>query len=210
MRIGILGTGTLARALADVWAQSGHDVMLGGRSPEKAAALAASLGARVSGGDLLQAAKGRDAVLLAVPWDAVADVLATVGASLAGQVLIDPVNPVRYSDGTMLVGDGHSAAQEIARLAPGAHVVKAFTFFPASQWHPGEGHVTVAMCGDKDQTMDVVGTLVRDAGGVPANLGPLSRARQLEEAAGLVFALVAGGFDPRSAVPSVPQVSRGA
>lgn len=66
------------------------------------------------------------------------------------------------------------------------------------------GQATVAMCGDDPHALDVVGSLVRDVGGVPAVLGGLDRARQLEEAAGFEIGLAFAGIDPRSAVPSVP------
>lgn len=63
--------------------------------------------------------------------------------------------------------------------------------------------MTVAMCGDDDAALRVVGELVRDVGGT-AVLGALDRVRQLEEVAGFVIGLSFAGFDPRSAVPGVP------
>jgi 8-hydroxy-5-deazaflavin:NADPH oxidoreductase len=63
------------------------------------------------------------------------------------------------------------------------------------------------MCGDDPAALRTVGQLVRDAGGVPAVLGSLDRARQLEEVAGFVIGLAFAGFDPRLAVPSVPNTS---
>jgi predicted dinucleotide-binding enzyme len=99
-----------------------------------------------------------------------------------------------------------AAAQRIAAIAPGAHVVKAFHLFPASHWTASsdQAPVTVAMCGDDPAALRTVGRLVRDAGGVPAVLGPLDRARQLEEVAGFVIGLAFAGADPRFAIPSVP------
>ncbi|WP_211367045.1 hypothetical protein [Pseudonocardia kunmingensis] len=58
------------------------------------------------------------------------------------------------------------------------------------------------MCGDDAAALRVVGELVRAVGGVPAVLGPLDRARQLEEVAGFAIGLAFSGVDPRSAVPS--------
>jgi 8-hydroxy-5-deazaflavin:NADPH oxidoreductase len=60
------------------------------------------------------------------------------------------------------------------------------------------------MCGDDPAALRTVGQLVRDAGGVPAALGPLDRTRQLEEVAGFVIGLAFAGVDPRYAIPSVP------
>ncbi|WP_344936386.1 hypothetical protein [Sphaerisporangium flaviroseum] len=74
-------------------------------------------------------------------------------------------------------------------------------------WAEGPGRdttpVTVAMCGDDPAALRVVGELVRQVGGVPAVLGSLERARQLEETAGFVIGLAFAGVDPRSAIPHV-------
>lgn len=63
---------------------------------------------------------------------------------------------------------------------------------------------TVAMCGDDPRAPEIAGSLARDVGGVPAELGGLDRARQLEEVAGFVIALAFSGIDPQSAIPAVP------
>jgi hypothetical protein len=60
------------------------------------------------------------------------------------------------------------------------------------------------MCGDDPRALRIVGSLVRDVGGVPAVIGGLDRARQLEEVAGFVIALAFAGVDPRQAIPAVP------
>nr|WP_128380834.1 NAD(P)-binding domain-containing protein [Streptomyces cavernae] len=215
MRIGILGTGTLAAALGEGWARAGHRVAIGGRSQVKAEKLAERLGHEVLAVAPHEAVTGRDAVLLAVSWDGVEDMLGSVGASdgvLKGMPLIDPTNAVTHGIGTLLMESGASMAARIAELAPGARVVKAFHLFPADQWTrpPGDGRprVTVAMCGDDAKALRVAGELVRDVGGIPAALGTLSRVRQLEEVAGFVIGLAFAGFDPSSAVPHIPSNDR--
>ncbi|GAA4509420.1 NAD(P)-binding domain-containing protein [Actinoallomurus oryzae] len=208
MRIGILGTGTLAAALGEGWARAGHEIVVGGRSYARARDLADRVGQGVRAAEPREVVTGRDAVLLAVTWDGVEDVLRAAGAdggSLAGTPLIDPTNPVEHGVGVLLTGHDDSMAERIAGLAPGAHVVKAFHLFPSDQWtRPGEAAVTVAMCGDDAAALEVVGDLVRAVGGAPAVLGPLDRARQLEEVAGFVIGLAFAGHDPGSAVPHVP------
>ncbi|GLZ43044.1 NADP oxidoreductase [Actinokineospora sp. NBRC 105648] len=199
MRIGILGTGNVAAALGEGWTRAGHEVVVGGRSPEKAAAVAEQIGA--TAGTLREAATGRDAVLLAVPWEAVTEVLADTADVLVGTPLIDPTNAVRHGEGVLLPAD--SAARRIAELAPGAHVVKAFHLFPAAQWVKQEEPVVVAMCGDDERALAVVGGLVADVGARPAVLGSLERVRQLEEVAGFVIGLAFQGVDPNAAIPKV-------
>ncbi|MDR0345092.1 MAG: NAD(P)-binding domain-containing protein [Nocardiopsaceae bacterium] len=209
MQIGILGTGTLAAALGEGWACAGHEVVVGGRSQVRAGELAGRLGRGVRAGAPREVVTGRDAVLLAVSWNGVEDMLRAAGASrgsLAGTPLIDPTNAVDHGVGVLLTGHGDSMAKRIAVLAPGAHVVKAFHLFPAGQWSapPDEAPVTVAMCGDDPAALGVVSELVRDVGGAPVVLGPLDRARQLEEVAGFAIGLAFAGTDPSSAIPRVP------
>jgi predicted dinucleotide-binding enzyme len=210
MRIGILGTGTLAEALGSSWARAGHELTIGGRSQDKAQALAERLGGAARAASPRDAVTECDAVLLAVLWDGVRDILRSAGAAdgtLDGTPLIDPTNAVEHGVGVLLTEPGSSGAHQVAELAPGAQVVKAFHLFPAEQWtrspDSGEASVTVAMCGDDPAALRITGQLVRDAGGVPAVLGSLARVRQLEEIAGFVIGLAFAGIDPASAVPRV-------
>ncbi|HEY3688325.1 MAG TPA: NAD(P)-binding domain-containing protein [Streptosporangiaceae bacterium] len=204
MRIAVLGTGALAAALGAGWTRAGHEVTVAGRSAAKARTVAESLGGRAE--EPRAAVAGRDAVLLAVAWDGAAGMLAAAGApdgSLAGVALVDPTNAVDHGVGVLLTGAG-SMAERIAAWAPGAGVVKAFHLMPAAQWAPGTPPVTVPICGDDPAALDVAGRLVRDVGATPAVLGPLARARQLEEVAGFTIGLAFAGTDPNSAIPRVP------
>jgi 8-hydroxy-5-deazaflavin:NADPH oxidoreductase len=203
MRIGILGTGTLAATLGTAWVRAGHEVLVGGRSPDRAAIAATRMGA-ARAVTPAEAVTGRDAVLLAVSWQGLPDALRAAGAaegSLTGTPLIDPTNAVAHGVGELLVPDGRSAAEHVAGWAPGARVVKAFHLFPADQWDEGRAPVTVVLAGDHEDALRITSDLVRDAGARPVVLGPLSRARQLEEVAGFVIGLAFSGVDPGSAVP---------
>jgi predicted dinucleotide-binding enzyme len=207
MRIGILGTGTLAIGLGTAWTRAGHEVLIGGRSPDRAEAAAAKIGAPARAVSLREAVVDRDAVLLAVAHEGLADTLRAAGAaegSLAGIPLLDPTNAVEHGVGVLLPNDGRAIADHIADLAPGAHVVKAFHLFAADQWTEARGPVTVAMAGDDSHALEIAARLVRDVGAHPAVLGSLDRARQLEEVAGFVIGLAFAGHDPNAAIPRVP------
>ncbi|WP_269782794.1 NADPH-dependent F420 reductase [Nocardia terpenica] len=205
MRITILGTGTMAGALGGRWVRAGHEVTVAGRSSARARELAARLGERARWATMREAVIGAEAVLLAVSWTGVQEVLHNVAEALNGTTLIDPTNPAEHGIGALTLPAGASGAQRIAGLAPNAHVVKAFHLFPADQWtNPNSPSVTVAICGDDLHAVRTTETLVRDAGAKPAVLGGLDRARQLEEAAGFVIGLAFRGFDPRSAIPHGP------
>lgn len=207
MRIGILGTGTLAGALGSRWAQAGHEIVVAGRSPGKAQELATRLGSNTRAVTMREAVTGVEAVMLAVTWSGVDDILRSVAASsgtLTGITVIDPTNDVDHGVGVLRTPSGSSGAQYIADRAPGAHVVKAFHLIPAAQWNDSTNPpVTVAICGDHPHALRNTEILVRDAGAEAAVLGSLDRARQLEEVAGFAIGLAFKGFDPRAAIPHI-------
>ncbi|MFF4381082.1 NADPH-dependent F420 reductase [Kitasatospora sp. NPDC001547] len=205
MRIGIAGTGTMARALGTRWALAGHDVLVGGRDTGRAAALAERIGARA--GTLEDAARhGRDAVLLAVPYAAATGVVAALGGAVRGRTLIDCTNPV--APGFVLeTGGGPSAAERIAAAAPGASVVKGFNLCHESVWGLtppvfGGRPLAVPLCGDDEAALDTVRSLVRDLGCEPVNGGGLDRAGLLEATAAFLIGLWVGeGVDAQAIAP---------
>ncbi|MGW2780339.1 NADPH-dependent F420 reductase [Streptomyces populi] len=209
MRIGILGTGVMAAALAEAWTRRGHHVLVGGRSQDGARAIAERLGGAVEAATPAQVAGAGDAVVVAVAWEGIDQVLALAGAgqgSLAGKTVIDCTNAVDYASGLLELPTG-SAVEHIAERAVGSHVVKALHLFAGASWlaptPTGQPKRTVAMCGDDDAALGVAAGLIRDLGGVPAVMGGLEHARQLEDVAGFVMRLVAAGHDPATAVPVV-------
>src|SRR5690349_19554951 len=122
MKIAVLGAGNVGGSLARAAARCGHDVVLGVRDPEsdkvQAALAAASEGGLVIGVmGIAEAVAVSEVIALTVPWPAAESVLASIG-DWGGKVLIDATN--RFgSDSTL------SVAEDVARLAKGARVVKA-------------------------------------------------------------------------------------
>ncbi len=209
MHVGILGTGTMAAAVGEGWIRAGHRLSIGGRSDRKAGLLADRLGPASRAVTPEVVACESDAVLLAVAWEGVEEMLRLAGApqqSLEGKTLIDCTNAVDYRTFALKPSNG-SAAGTIAELAPGAHIVKALHLFAGQSWlSPPPSDVprrTVAMCGDDAAALEITADLVRELGGAPAVVGGLEAARQLEDVAGFVMRLVAAGFDPATAVPIV-------
>ena len=205
LRIGILGTGALARGLGSAWIRAGHRIAVGGRSPERARVPATGLGPQAEALPPHAAASGRDAVLLAVPWDGAESMLGLARAhtSLRGTPLIDPTNLVDYGSGALQLPPGESSAERIAAAAPGAHVMKVFQFFPSAVWEDGPQVRPVVAAAGAGAARAMAERLIRDAGGTPAVLGGPARARQLEEAAGFLMGLVSAGHDPAAAFPAV-------
>ncbi|MEU1286764.1 NAD(P)-binding domain-containing protein [Kitasatospora sp. NPDC005856] len=214
MRIGIAGTGSMARALGARWARAGHDVLVGGRDTDRAAALAERIGARA--GTLRDAARhGRDAVLLAVPYAAAVGVAAGLGDTVRGRTLIDCTNPV--APGFLLeTGGGPSAAERIAAAVPAASVVKGFNLCHESVWSLtppvfGGRPLAVPLCGDDAAALATVRGLVRDLGCEPVNGGGLHRAGLLEATAAFLIGLWVGeGADAQAIAPPLEYAGVGA
>ncbi|WTY82719.1 NAD(P)-binding domain-containing protein [Micromonospora sp. NBC_01405] len=212
MNVGILGTGNLATALGRAWAAAGHPVVVTGRSSGNASRVAGQIGGAAEAVEPADFAARVDAVVVAVAWEGLEESLALVGAadgSLSGMTVIDCTNAVDFATGQLKPTSG-SAAELVARLARGAHVVKALHLFAGVSWPyagPQDSAPVVAICGDQPEALERAGALIADLGGRTAVLGGLTSARQLEEAAGFVMRVVAAGSNPRFAVPDVDPAS---
>lgn len=184
MRIGIIGAGPVGRNLKELFAGAGHDVLAAGRS---------DLGAAASHGDI---------AVLAVPYDACAEVLPGLADALAGKTLVDVTNPVGPDWLPLPMGEGNSAAEEIARLLPRARVVKAFNTIFADVMAPGRldrdgQQVTCFVAGDDPESRGAAARLAAEAGFAPLEVGALEAARHLEAMAHLNIAIArtGGGTD---------------
>ncbi|MGH4033606.1 NADPH-dependent F420 reductase [Actinomycetota bacterium Odt1-20B] len=206
MRIGVLGTGNMADALATHWVRAGHEVTIGGRDARKAERLATRIKGSVKSASLRAAAESAEVVLAALPFGAGADVAGELHAALEGKVLVDCSNPVGPGF-RLLTEGGPSAAQQLAAAVPGAHVVKAFNLCHEDVWRMRppvfEGRpLAVPVCGDDERALVRVRELVRDVGCEPVAGGGLERAGLLEATAALFIALWVGeGADAQAIAP---------
>jgi hypothetical protein len=208
MKIGILGTGNLAVTLGKAWASAGHSIVVTGRNPDHAKAAAGQIGVAAAPVGPAELARLAEVVVVAVAWSGLERALTLAGGpegALSGKTVIDCTNPVDYATGRVLPESG-SAAELVARVAAGAHVVKALHLFAGASWpFAGARGVSpvVALCGDDATALSLVETLIAGLGGRTAVLGGLDAARQAEETAGFVMRVVAAGANPRFAVPDV-------
>ncbi|MFF5704623.1 NADPH-dependent F420 reductase [Streptomyces sp. NPDC012794] len=206
MRIGVLGTGNMADALATHWVRAGHEVVIGGRDAHKAERLAARVGGGARSADLRTAAGSGQVVLAALPFGAGAEVVRELGGVLEGKVLLDCSNPIGAGF-RLLTGEGPSAARRLAEAAPGAHVVKAFNLCHEDVWRMrppvfGTRPLAVPVCGDDGTALALVHGLVRDVGCEPVSGGGLDRAGLLEATAALFIGLWVGeGADAQAMAP---------
>ena len=153
---------------------------------------------------MAEAAKFGDAVLLAVPWSGVPDTVAAA-ESLKGKLLIDCTNPLTPDFMDLVVGHTTSGAEEVAKLAPGAKVVKAFNTIFAQIVHStppfGAEKPSVFYCGDDEEAKNTVANLIDDIGFEPVDAGPLKNARYVEPLAELMIQMAyALGAGPMQAV----------
>ncbi|MEV0210561.1 NAD(P)-binding domain-containing protein [Streptomyces sp. NPDC050788] len=206
MRIGVLGTGNMADALATHWARAGHQVTVGGRDVHKAERLAMRIGGGAQPASLRAAADFGQVVLAALPFEAGVDVVRELHAPLEGKVLLDCSNPVGPGF-RLLTEGGPSAAQQLAAAAPGAQVVKAFNLCHEDVWRMRppvfDGRpLAVPICGDDETALARVHELVQDVGCEPVAGGGLARAGLLEATAALFIGLWVGeGADAQAIAP---------
>ncbi|MFE6976522.1 NADPH-dependent F420 reductase [Streptomyces sp. NPDC057682] len=206
MRIGVLGTGNMADALATHWVRAGHRVTVGGRHAHKAERLARRVGGGARSSDLRGAAESGQVVLAALPFGAGTEVARDLRTALEGKVLIDCSNPVGPGF-RLLTEGGPSAARQLADAAPRAHVVKAFNLCHEDVWRMRppvfDGRpLAVPVCGDDASALARVRELVRDVGCDPVAGGGLDGAGLLEATAALFISLWVGeGADAQAIAP---------
>lgn len=185
MKIAIVGSGNIGAGLARPWSKA-HEVTFAARDPGDAAlvALAGSIGAKVA--TVADAVRAAEVVALAMPYGALAEVIAAGGA-WDGKVVIDCTNAVERGPGGMTLKYGHttSSAEELAKAIPGARVVKSFNAQGAENLaNPVYGGVAASnfFCGDDADAKATVRSLIEAVGFEAIDVGPLSSARLVEPA----------------------------
>ncbi|AYC33735.1 NADP oxidoreductase [Pseudomonas cavernae] len=190
LKIGIIGTGNIGSALARLWVDAGHEVLIASRHPERLQLLAAELGPKARAGTPRQAAVFGDVVMLAVPYGATPQIGRDYAKELAGKIVLDAGNPIPIRDGQM----AEQARELGAGLAskgflPGVRLVRAFNAISAgnlrSQAHRRGEKLAIPLAADDAEALRIAAGLVRDAGFDPVIVGPLSSAKQFDYGTGI-------------------------
>jgi hypothetical protein len=191
--VSIIGLGGMASALAARALAGGNAVEIIGRDATKAKELAATLGGRATAGTFGATPVG-DIVVLAVPYTSSVPVVAQYGEALAGKVIIDISNTFNADATGLVIPDGTSGAQEIAKAVPAsAHVVKAFnTVF--GHVLAQEGSLDVLFAGDDARAKASVSAFIESLGLRPLDVGGLEMARWLEGVGPLLMGLARHGL----------------
>ncbi len=185
--VGVLGgTGDQGRGLALRLAQQGQSVIIGSRDSTRAGSAAAELGHGVRGAANRDCALASDIVIVAVPWDGHASLLAELAEVLVDKVVIDCVNPMGFDKQgafALEVPEG-SAAQQAAALLPSSRVVAAFHHVSAvTLLDPEVAQIDldVMVLGDDREATDLASALVDRIPGMRAVFaGRLRNAHQVE------------------------------
>jgi len=185
--VGVLGgTGPQGRGLAYRLARAGQQVVIGSRSAERAQEKAAELGFGVRGADNAATAAQSDIVIVAVPWEGHAELLASLRAELAGKIVVDCVNPLGFDKqgAYALVPEEGSAAQQAAVLLPDSRVTAAFHHLSAVlllDQSVDEVGIDVLVLGEERAATDAVQALANRVPGMRGVFaGRLRNAHQVE------------------------------
>jgi 8-hydroxy-5-deazaflavin:NADPH oxidoreductase len=201
MRVGILGSGLMGGKLGTIFVRAGHDVVFSyAREREKLERLARDSGGVARAGTPAEAARDADALLLAVHWSRVDDVLKQAG-DLSGKVIVTCSLPMSADDTELVVAHTSSGAEELAKKVPSARVVAAFGTVPSEVLFSvfetaAAGHrPSLLYCGDDAHAKTVAERLIRDVGFEPLDAGPLRIARFTEPFTLLIARLAYEGDD---------------
>lgn len=174
--ITIFGTGNMGTAIGGALSRGGATIQ------------------HIEHGDPMSRIEG-DVIVLAVPYAALREIVASYGDQFAGKAVVDISNPVDFSTfDSLVVPAGTSAAAELQKLVPAARVVKAFnTNFAATlaSGTVGDAVTTVLMAGDDADAKAALAALISAGGLGVVDAGSLARAHELESLGFLQLTLAA-------------------
>ena len=195
MRVGILGSGLMGGKLGTIFARAGHEVVFSyARSARKLKMLARDAKGKARAGTPREAVQEADAVLLAVHWSRIEDVLNQTG-DLSGKVIITCSLPMNDDNTELVIAHTSSGAEALANKVPKARVVCAFNTVPSEvlfgvfEARRKASRHSLVYCGDDAISKGIAAELIHDVGFDPVDAGPLRIARYTEPFALLVAQL---------------------
>jgi hypothetical protein len=180
--IAIVGAGNVGTALARAFTAKGESVVFGVTHPGKYEKVVSALGPAARVASTADAVAGSELVILATPYPAALGVAQSI-ANWQDRILVDATNPLAPGLAGLSVGTTTSGAEEIARAAHGARVVKAFNTTGAENMadsHYAGGQVFMPVCGDDAEARNRVIALATLIGFDAVDCGDLQAARYLE------------------------------
>lgn len=184
MKVGILGTGNVGGTLGRRFCDAGHHVVYGSRGPEseKVTSLLKGHPGKAEAVDTVELAREAELIVLAVPFGVLEDSIQALGL-IGNEILVDATNPIVPEPLGLALGTDDSGGERVARLAPGARVVKAFN---TVGWEVMEdpifdqGRAFLPVAADEPEAKRRVLALAEDVGFDAVDFGPLRNARWME------------------------------
>ena len=182
MSISIIGAGNVGQALAKAFTLKGETIFFGVPDADKYRSAVSGISNKIKIGSVQEAVAASDVIILAIPY-AATKAVATSIKDWGGKVLVDATNPIAAGLSGLSVGTVTSGAEEIAKVAHGARVVKAFNVTGAENMADSRysaGTVFMPICGDDSSARDRVKSLATLIGFDAVDMGDLKSARYLE------------------------------
>jgi 8-hydroxy-5-deazaflavin:NADPH oxidoreductase len=186
LKIGVLGSGSAGRTLANGFLDHAHRVMIGSRTPDKLRDWLREAGREAQVGTFEQAARFGELIVLSVNGRAAEDVIRLADLeSFAGKIVLDASDPLDFSSGRpgLFVGTTDSLGERIQRLIPDAYVVKGLNVVQADVMiNPtltGD-ELDMFIAGDSDEAKQTVTNLLEEFGWPVIDMGGIESARWLE------------------------------
>jgi predicted dinucleotide-binding enzyme len=188
MKVGILGSGDVAKVLAGGFLKHGHEVLMGTRSPAKLADWATQ-NPKGRIGSFAEAAKFAELMVLAVKGTVAAEALRAAGAAnLSGKPVIDATNPISDQppvNGVLrfFTNFDESLMERLQHEFQSAHFVKAFNSVGnACMVNPQfkGGKPSMFICGNEDEAKKVVTAVLDQFGWETIDMGKAEAARAIE------------------------------
>jgi len=188
VKIGILGSGVVGKALATGFIKHGYDAMVGSRNPQKLAEWPAEIDADLRTGDFSEAAAFGDIIVLATKGTVAADAMKLAGiANLSGKTVLDATNPISDAEPVngvlkFFTSLDESLMEQLQDLAPEANFVKAFNsvgshFMVNPQF---ASKPTMFICGNSEQAKQEAKNILDQFGWEVEDMGKAEAARAIE------------------------------
>lgn len=185
--IAVIGAGKIGQAVGQLLLHAGHSICFGSRSPQKLSSFIEALGTRASAKSIEAAATEGEIIFLAIPYQAVDELIPTLQPLFSGKIVIDATNPFALSPEGHIVSSltaGVTAGSRMASLLPESIVVRAFNHVMdellVSRGSTQAGLWAMAIAGDDPAAKQIVSKLVSDAGFVPVDIGTLAKSSPLD------------------------------
>lgn len=188
MKVGVLGSGDVARALGLGFVKHDHQVKLGSRTPEKLADWATQ-NPGASAGTFAEAASFGELIVLAVKGNVAADVLRLADAqNIKGKIVVDACNPIEDAPPVkgvlkFFTTFDNSLMEDLQQEFAESHFVKAFNSVgSALMVNPDFGSVkpTMFICGNDEGAKNAVSGILDQFGWETADMGGVEAARAIE------------------------------